>query len=819
MKHFVCFLLVALLASQALAQTVSDTEFDLLRQMLLRAGERPDAVDFLKDWSSDAQLKLPVVVDVLDHPFRFPGFVDEMAAHADGGQNEQSLAGYAEILGWADSLDTSDNQRFELFFRANVTAPEDVFSFMEWVFTAVDAEWEAAWSELEHTQRDTLMTLGLTLWQESEDSLAYQSAIKRLGLREVESLSTEDMLRLLGHVHFDRLAQGANLLQAGFAALRDNAGQLAWGRRQEKVTRWGRMVIGSDGPDVYTQPCCFILDPGGDDTYAGRLATGLASPYLVLLDLAGDDLYTRSAPGDLFCALCGLAMLQDTAGNDTYRGGDMTFSATLGWLDFTDAAGNDIYDTGQYALGAATFGVAVLRDEAGRDSYAGTQFCQGFGGPLGIGVLADRDGADHYYSGGKYLHAPLAPLDYRSLSQGFGFGMRPDVAGGIGMLWDGGGNDSYQGGVYAQGVGYWYALGILYDRDGNDFYNAVYYPQGSGIHLAGGFLFDGAGEDSYYSKHGPGQGAGHDYGVGWLVDRQGDDAYSVEGGGGLGLTNSVGVFLDVQGNDRYERAQRDNYGHGRPGRSTGSLGLFLDTGGEDTYPFLTDVPRETNPANDRLWRKGTYGVGFDTLMVEAVKPVEEMAEEEAAEVNPAAPIDEIFAIASEWGVGSAAKRVERAGAILLERDDEAAAYIFEEELGTKSGLAFRAITIYAKESKAFEDYIPQGLTHEDSLWQKNTIALVGALEDDHYLGELADFAKRGQYKTSALSAIGSIKSNRATRILEAYRNDPSEKVRVIVARGFMHIDTDRSRKMLQSMREDSSFLIRTMVRLMEEKNE
>jgi hypothetical protein len=103
------------------------------------------------------------------------------------------------------------------------------------------------------------------------------------------------------------------------------------------------------------------------------------------------------------------------------------------------------------------------------------------------------------------------PNDYRTMGQGMGFGMRPDYAGGLGLLYDKSGNDKYIGGVYAQGVGYWYATGILIDESGNDVYNAIYYPQGSGIHLASGILYDGAGDDTYYSRNGPGQGAGHDW--------------------------------------------------------------------------------------------------------------------------------------------------------------------------------------------------------------------------------------------------------------------------------------------------------------------
>jgi hypothetical protein len=39
------------------------------------------------------------------------------------------------------------------------------------------------------------------------------------------------------------------------------------------------------------------------------------------------------------------------------------------------------------------------------------------------------------------------------------------------------------------------------------------------------------------------------------VDSAGNDAYSIQGGNGLGLSNSVAIFVDKSGNDRYERKE------------------------------------------------------------------------------------------------------------------------------------------------------------------------------------------------------------------------------------------------------------------------
>lgn len=297
------------------------------------------------------------------------------------------------------------------------------------------------------------------------------------------------------------------------------------------------------------------------------------------------------------------------------------------------------------------FGCALLIDHEGNDSYQASVSAQGLGSTHGAGALIDRSGADTYSLGGKYFHEPLMPLDYITLGQGMGLGLRPSLAGGLGLLFDGSGNDRYLGGVYAQGSGYWYATGVLIDEAGNDIYSAVYYPQGSGIHLACGFLLDASGDDAYYSRHGPGQGAGHDWALGMLIDGAGNDAYSIEGGNGLGLTNSVGIFVDKSGNDRYERSNPQNYGGANLARSAGGIGLFLDAGGTDSYP-------DSLMANNKTWQSGTYGIGRDLeLNLVAKTAIEEIAEM-AALPDSTDSIESIFAGASEWEVGSAVQRLE-----------------------------------------------------------------------------------------------------------------------------------------------------------------
>jgi hypothetical protein len=522
--------------------------------------------------------------------------------------------------------------------------------------------------------------------------------------------------------------------------------------------------------------------------------------------MQGDDTYHNPGLAAQQAVSFGCGYLHDYQGDDIYKGNDFAFSALMGFQALQDDQGNDTYTSGLFTQAAAMFGISVLHDKAGNDLYTATEFAQGLGGTKGFGLLLDNSGNDVYYTGGRYLHAPLAPFDYRSMAQGFGFGMRSDLAGGIGVLYDGKGNDHYEGGVYAQGVAYWYAIGALFDESGNDYYDAVYYPQGSGIHLANGALIDMSGEDHYYSKHGPGQGNGHDWSVGIFVDKKGNDQYSVEGGNGLGLTNSVGIFVDSEGDDKYENRSTSNYGYANAARETAGLGLFLDAGGKDTYP-------DSTKAENITWHQGTYGIGRDIDMNKTVTTqMEALAEGESAIVDSLDAIDRIFAIASEWEVGSAVKRVKAAREILLKREAEAVPYVLKNKMSSKSGLEYRALEILTQSSKALQHSLYTVLHDQDSLSVKNAMALLTTVADSTAIDSLAVFLASNKYIPTVISCLGSFKSQKALDLITPWLSHPTEKYRYIAARSLKTMNTPASLALLKTMENDQSFLIKAMIR-------
>jgi hypothetical protein len=196
-------------------------------------------------------------------------------------------------------------------------------------------------------------------------------------------------------------------------------------------------------------------------------------------------------------------------------------------------------------------------------------WAQGFGGPLGFGVLDDLEGNDHYYAGGLYRDSYPETPGYEGWSQGVGAGIRQVANGGIGVILDGAGDDVYEFDYISHGGGYWLGMGFARDFAGND------------RRLAGGTQknFNG-GPREYPPYQRFSCGFGCHYALGFCFDDEGNDTYcGTIMGLGFGWDLSVGVLCDFGGNDRYEATGGHTEGNG----AQASLGILFDYGGDDVY--------------------------------------------------------------------------------------------------------------------------------------------------------------------------------------------------------------------------------------------
>jgi hypothetical protein len=119
--------------------------------------------------------------------------------------------------------------------------------------------------------------------------------------------------------------------------------------------------------ELSSSDAVLVIDLGGNDTYHGRYA----APHQfwmsasVLIDLSGDDRYSPEAA-------------------------DIEDASTLPADAFDTASG--------FTQGCGLFGVGVLIDDAGNDTYTASVHAQG-DAAFGVGVLYDRQSTDSYRLG------------------------------------------------------------------------------------------------------------------------------------------------------------------------------------------------------------------------------------------------------------------------------------------------------------------------------------------------------------------------------------------------------------------------------------
>jgi len=416
-------------------------------------------------------------------------------------------------------------------------------------------------------------------------------------------------------------------------------GELLATLRWDVETAFGRIRVAGTGDDRHVvaqdeKPFLLLIDLGGDDAYIGSQATALwhRQSVSVVLDLSGDDLYEAgTGEPSQGSGLGGVGVLWDAEGNDRYRAAERAQGyAQFGVGVLVDEGGRDDYRLGAAGQGAAIFGAGLLLDSEGDDGYEILRDGQGYGGPGGCGALVDLFGNDRYEAVRDPARAgrPDPRADGKaatSNAQGAGVGRRAEAparswAGGIGTLVDVSGDDEYRGGTFCQGAGYWFGTGVLADGGGDDLYEAVWYAQGSAAHYALGALLDVSGNDRHalVGTGGAGLGFGWDFAAGVFRDESGNDRYELNRLGlGAAMKRSAGIFIDGAGDDVYEFAaplEGLGYVDDDPAWATRDpaaprwhegtqAGLFLDLGGNDRYP-------EGRGANGASW--GTFEPGRRT---------------------------------------------------------------------------------------------------------------------------------------------------------------------------------------------------------------
>jgi hypothetical protein len=616
MKSLLTTLLVAILACTISAQDSTRSAAPLppeqvgLNHLMEYLNLTPDDITYRSDYTEPDSFRLKIVADLMRKPLDMVEYSKEIR-RAFAWQQPEILAGmlFQDLQGEYQTKrgkaypPTADDllAHYDLYY-SNFYMNQVLSRAANYVHVIIPRSTESALAGLNAEERAFLRNefKELLVRHEEEEFLSVEGLDS---LEKVEEKYCDTLVTFGASINTDPiLAAGISFLRElmpelmTIKTIADSGGQARdkllnnVGYIPDKVNtekylgKQAGWKIGGAGRDIYAGDYKFILDLGGDDIY--DLSYDPTKPHpVIIIDLGGNDSYNATTDFAIASGCYSVGILLDFGGDDHYNG--KSFGVGSGYFGLGilyDAAGNDRYDGDTHVQGAGSYGMGIVIDEAGRDMYNAALFSQGFGFIRGAGIIYDVDGADSYYAGGKYKDILRYEEHYLSMSQGFGYGLRPWTSGGIGYLIDLKGNDNYYSDIFAQGASYWWSLGLLYDSSGNDNYQSYQYAQGSATHMTLGILVDDFGDDVYFGK-GLMQGVGHDYSCAIMLDRHGNDTYTAyDLSQGAGSANGAGVQIDNEGDDRYfVKNPKNTHGFGDTRQDFGSIGLFIDLGGADQY--------------------------------------------------------------------------------------------------------------------------------------------------------------------------------------------------------------------------------------------
>ncbi|MFN7172395.1 MAG: HEAT repeat domain-containing protein [Fimbriimonadaceae bacterium] len=784
-------------ASSFSSAQLTDAEMSALENTLFIGNMNLDDLKFERNIYQD-RYRLPIIDQAIEDPIAAANNLMSFHASMKGQSLSQSLRIINEQI-YDNRPTTPIVEVPPVRMPANV--PQAYARPLERLLNALraaNARVRAAYALLSEEEKQALIS-SIGPWAAETDKVTFDYGS---GVR----LSQEEILSLIDKVDLAAIRAAAAVLATEVEAV---IPELSFVRGQVSQSQFftieGTVVsIGGYGNDIHTRgDAAIVIDFGGNDTYLGRQGVGVG--YCAIhIDLGGDDRYDVPDAG-VGVGILGVGLAWNIGGNDSFRGGNVNYGAGLAGVGgFYKEGGNDFYSMGAMGQGYGVFGVGVLSDSAGNDVYNAKLYAQGASRTQGVGWLIDQRGNDIYKCGGLVVHEPLFSDVHYSFAQGFSSGFREDtggLSGGLGMITDFMGDDTYIAETYAQAASYWYAVGSMYDEIGNDNRFGYHYVQASAMHLCAAYLFDLDGDDSYTANFGAAHAIGHDYAVAFLLDRAGNDIYAArDSRPGMGNANGLGIFIDAGGEDRYQGPP----GIGNPSRGTGSLGVFVDISGPDKY--------QDGLNNDQASLRTTWGVSYD-IFTPNVQPLQ-------AQVLPSpqpgslpmpgdAQMAELYRQASQWGVGTAEAEVSSAVNQLIGIGLPALDWMIRNRLASTDRLGQRAFVavISGIGEPAFDRFAPEvGSDNVDIA--RNALAIAMEANITQAAPLVAKQLKVVEVQRIAVRAAGALGSKESVPVLIEFveADDPILSLNALIA--LSEIGDERSLETAQPLLTSENLQVR-----------
>lgn len=370
----------------------------------------------------------------------------------------------------------------------------------------------AAMSKLSESEQRALIE-SLPQWASNTDVKFDFVKQKPFSLNEVSSL--------IAKVDLQEIRRSAETLAAvaerEMAIIKQAAGSSLFLGKVEGRVGNVPFVFAGKGDDIHNERGAMLtVDIGGNDRYIGRHGAGIGYSS-VMIDVDGSDTYDVP-DASLGAGILGVGLAYDLGGNDTCRAKSLAFGAGVAGVGcWYKTGGDDDYRGSSLVQGFGYYGIGLCTDTSGDDTFTAESFAQGSARSNGVGWLTSLNGNNTYRTTAQESYS-------QGSSSGF-YGWAPNAPGGIGMLTDLGGIDSYQAGGYSQAAGFGRACGSLFDANGDDLYLGGNWSIASSSREGGAFLFDSLGDDRYAGVSAACCCA-IERSVSVLVDNAGSDLYS-----------------------------------------------------------------------------------------------------------------------------------------------------------------------------------------------------------------------------------------------------------------------------------------------------
>ena len=108
------------------------------------------------------------------------------------------------------------------------------------------------------------------------------------------------------------------------------------------------------------------------------------------------------------------------------------------------------------------------------------------------------------------------------------------------------------------------------------------------------------------------------------------------------------------------------------------------------------------------------------------------------------------------------------------------------------------------------------VTGADSLQAKSAIALLAGRQDTRLVPYLEELLSQEKYLATCISSLGNLESEAGLQVLMRYKDLENERLRFLVARSVAAYKSEAAKAALKTFESDESFLIKAMIRKINE---